>query len=123
MHFYDILYIIRVFFCHDPNLHRVRVYRNVIFLENQYLFPTLCDPLPPFVLLFLCLLIIVHIMYILSLYWYINNVPPTYIRFMHFLHPFKFIPRLLILLQHLPLISVIVLGLGDPLICMIFLLL
>ncbi|BBG97094.1 transposable element gene [Prunus dulcis] len=35
------------FLCYDPNLRRIRVSRNVIFLENQYFFPTHHDPVSP----------------------------------------------------------------------------
>ncbi|CAL8994106.1 unnamed protein product [Prunus brigantina] len=35
------------FLCYDPNLRRIRVSRNVIFLENQYFFPTHQDPVSP----------------------------------------------------------------------------
>jgi len=35
------------FLCYDPNLHRIRISRNVIFLENQYFFSMHQDPVPP----------------------------------------------------------------------------
>jgi len=35
------------FLCYDPNLRRIRISRNVIFLENQYFFSMHQDPVPP----------------------------------------------------------------------------
>jgi hypothetical protein len=35
------------FLCYDPNLRRIRISRNVIFLENQYFFSVHQDPVPP----------------------------------------------------------------------------
>ena len=35
------------FLCYDPNLRRIRISRNVIFLENQYFFSMHQDHVPP----------------------------------------------------------------------------